>query len=119
MSNLSYEQTTSLEDRIHKSSNILKKYNNMVPILLEKSKNDTILKGSIHKSKYIIPRDMTIAQVLVILRKRLDINSSHSIYISCNKNILPGSFSLGELYDNNKKKDGFLYLEYCSENVFG
>ncbi len=119
MSILNYEQTTSFEERITKSTNILKKYTNMVPILLEKNKTDKILKGNIHKSKYIIPRDMTITQVLVILRKQLEVNSSYSIYISCNKNILPGSFSLGELYDKHKKTDGFLYLEYCSENVFG
>ncbi len=119
MSNLTYEDTTSFEERIKKSSSILKKYNNMVPILLEKNKSDKILKSNIHKSKYIIPRDTTISHVLVILRERLDINSSQSIYISCNKNIIPGSYSLGELYDKHKKSDGFLYLEYCSENVFG
>jgi hypothetical protein len=119
MSALTYEQTTSLEARINKSSTILKKYTNMVPILLEKNKSDKILKGNIQKSKYIIHRDTTIAQVLVILRERLGIQSSQAIYISCSNNIIPGSFSLGELYDKYKKNDGFLYLEYCSENVFG
>ena len=119
MSILSYEETTSLEDRIKKSSSILKNHSNMVPILLEKNKSDKILKGCIHKSKYIISRETNIAQVLLVLRERFNINSNHSIYILCGKNIIPGSYSLGELYDKHKKKDGFLYLEYCSENVFG
>jgi hypothetical protein len=33
--------------------------------------------------------------------------------------MLSGSQTIITIYDNYKSTDGFLYLEYCSENVFG
>ena len=31
----------------------------------------------------------------------------------------PASQTVGELYDNQKDEDGFLYVVYTSENTFG
>ena len=32
---------------------------------------------------------------------------------------MPMSNILGHIYDENKDKDGFLYVKYCEENTFG
>jgi hypothetical protein len=64
---------------------------------------------------------MTVASVIQLLKNNLNINQSTSIYIMVSdKNImLSGSQSIESIYKDHKNEDGFLYLEYCTENVFG
>ncbi len=118
---MSYIELTDIKDRKNKSSVLLLKHKECVPVILEKSKTEKLL-PQMEKFKYIIPRTNTIAHVLKILRDKLNINETVSIYIVCgtkNKFLLSGSQSIDYIYNTYKNEDGFLYLEYCSENVFG
>ena len=64
---------------------------------------------------------MNVANIIQLLKNNLKINESMSIYIMvADKNImLSGSQSIETIYKDYKNADGFLYLEYCTENVFG
>jgi hypothetical protein len=113
-----YRDSLSFGERIKKSKNILKNYEGRIPMILEKSPFDKYLPRPT-KTKFIIPNEFTIAMVLTILKKNLNVNDSTAIYITTNNTILSGSLSLDSLYNKYKDADGFLYLNYCSENVFG
>ena len=65
--------------------------------------------------------NLTVANVLQLLKQNLKITESMSMYIMISgENImLSGSQSMSTIYDTYKNPDGFLYLEYCSENFFG
>ena len=118
--NLKYNEILPFEDRIKKSKILLDKYPDKIPVILEKSKKDKLLSNSV-KNKLLVSQDMTIATILQLIKKNLKINEHIAIYIMVSdKNImLSGSYSISEIYNNYKNNDGFLYLEYCSENVFG
>ena len=117
---LSFKEITSLEERKQRSNTLLSKYKDKIPVILEKSNRDKYL-PIIGKNKLLVANDITVANVLQLLKKNLKINETISIYIMVSeKNImLSGSQSMSYIYDSYKNTDGFLYLEYCSENVFG
>jgi hypothetical protein len=112
--------SNSFETRKKKSELLLSKYSDKIPMILEKSSKEKYL-PKIERTKYLVPHDLTIASVMQILKKNLKIDEHISIYLSiCNQNIiLSGSQSISDIYSKYKSTDGFIYLEYCSENVFG
>jgi GABA(A) receptor-associated protein len=115
-----YINSFSFEDRIKRSSSLLQKYPDKIPVILEKSTNDKYL-PKMNKTKLLVADTMTISAVLKLIKTNLNINESTSIYIIVpDKNImLSGAQSITSIYQEYKNKDGFLYLEYCTENVFG
>jgi GABA(A) receptor-associated protein len=119
---IKYVNTISFEDRKKRSNSLLLKYKDKFPVILEKSSRDKYL-PNIDKSKLLVSQEMTIATVLQLLKKNLQINENTAIYIMIadkdKQVMLSGSQSISYLYDNYKNEDGFLYLEYCTENVFG
>jgi len=115
-----YINSFSFEDRKKRSNSLLHKYPNKIPVILEKSRNDKYL-PKMDKTKLLVADDMTVGTVLQLIKKNLKINETTSIYIMVsNKNImLSGSQTIITIYKEHKNEDGFLYLEYCTENVFG
>ena len=113
---MTFQKKFDLETRIKESTRIKEKYPNKLPVIVEQHKSSTI---KIEKSKFLVPEELTVAQLLVIIRKRLQLDSTQAIYIFA-KNILPPTTqTISSLYSENKDEDGFLYLQYCNENVFG
>lgn len=117
--NLKYSDS-SFEDRKKKSNILLLKYPDKFPVILEKSDRDKYL-PHMEKNKLLVSYDMTVSTILQLLKKNLKLNEYTAIYImvSTKQIMLSGSQSISEIYNNYKNNDGFLYLEYCSENVFG
>jgi len=115
-----YSEMSSFEDRKKRSNSLLLKYPDKYPVILEKSNRDKYL-PKMEKTKLLVSHDMTVATILQLLKKNIKVNEHTAVYISvANKNlILSGSQSITYIYDNYKSDDGFLYLEYCTENVFG
>ncbi len=115
-----YIDSVSFEDRKKRSNSLLLKFPDKIPVILEKSMKDKYL-PKMDKTKLLVADDMTVSTVLQLIKKNLKINESTSIYIMVsNKNImLSGSQSIITIYQQHKNDDGFLYLEYCTENVFG
>lgn len=117
---INYRESASFEERKKRSNTLLSKYPDKIPVILEKSKKDKYL-PRIDKSKLLVAQDMTVATIIQLLKKSIKINENTSIYImvSNNNTMLSGSQSITTIYQDHKNDDGFLYLEYCTENVFG
>ena len=115
-----YQKNTTESARVLKSKILLNKFPNCIPVILNKSPTDKNL-VDIKKYKYIIPKEMTVAGIIQIIRKQMaqNINENISIYLICNNIMLCGSTSIDNIYDMHKNTDGFVYIEYCGENVFG
>ena len=73
----------------------------------------------IDKKKYLVPKDLTAGQFVYVIRKRLNLPPEQAIYLSVNGIIPPAAALISTLFDANKDEDGFLYVEYVGENVFG
>ena len=96
---------------------ILLKHPDKIPIIVEK--NDKCQLNDITKKKYLSPNDMPINQFIFIIRKRISLEPSQSLFVMINNKLVPIGKTLGELYEDEKNEDGFLYMVYTSENTFG
>jgi len=113
-----FKKTFSIEHRKKESQKMLTKYVDRIPIIVEKSSKCKL--KVVSKNKFLVPHGLTLAQFLVILRKRIELNPSETLFLFINDSILaPTSNSIISLYEEYKDEDNFLYLSYCNENVFG
>lgn len=114
----SFKVKNSFDKRLAESDKITSKYMDRVPVIIEKSKKCTL--KDIDKKKFLVPHDLTMGQFLYVIRKRLKLIETDTIFLFINDSVLPlSSESVYNVYLNNKDEDGFLYLTYCNENTFG
>lgn len=82
--------------------------------------SSSILTSIPAQKKYLVPSDLTCGQFLYVVRKRLRIAPNEALFLLTSEGTVPSSSSLvSDLYREQKDDDGFLYLTYCGENVFG
>ena len=63
---------------------------------------------------------MTVNQFESIIRKKLKLNKEKAIFFIVNgKNAIVGTQLFSEIYTKFKDEDGFLYLAYASEDIWG
>tara|TARA_B100000902_G_C27119105_1_gene817696 strand:- start:258 stop:578 length:321 start_codon:yes stop_codon:yes gene_type:complete len=103
---------------LSQSEKLIEKYPNKIPIIVRKYDKEKNL-PSINKSKYIVPKEMNFTNFIYIIRKRINLSSEKAIFITINDKLCPSNDTIGEIYDNYKNEDGFLYMNYSSENTFG
>ena len=106
-----------IESRKREANKIILKHPTRIPIIVEKHKSCEF--QEINKKKYLVPKDMTMNQFIYIIRKRIDLQSSQSLFVTVNNNLAPTNRLLGDIYEDNANEDGFLYMIYTSENTFG
>ena len=68
---------------------------------------------------YLVPTDLTVGQFVYVIRKRLNLSPDKAIYLFVGGTIPPTASLLITIYEQYKDEDGFLYLTYSAENVFG
>lgn len=113
-----FKNKFSFDKRYNESKNILKKYPDRIPVIVEKNQNNNI--NDIDKNKYLVPNDLTVGQFIYVIRKRIKLSPEKAIFIFVGDNVLPANTSLmSTIYDFYKDEDGFLYITYSGENTFG
>ena len=114
---MGFKSDNTFEIRKADSEKIITKYPKRVPIIVEKAAKCTLT--DIDKHKYLVPNDLNMNQFIYIIRKRIKLENSHSIFFLINNKVCPSNTSLSDIYADNKDEDGFLYIIYTSENTFG
>jgi len=114
---INFKKKNNFEKRKEEALNITKKYPDRVPIIVEKYHDCKL--NNIDKCKYLVPKDMTMGQFIYIIRKRIELESSQSLFVSINGLLVATSESISTIYETKKDEDGFLYIVYTSENTFG
>lgn len=104
-------------DRIKESKKVLDKYPDRVPVIVSKANNCDL--NVIDKSKFLVPKITKLAELICIIRKRIKLEPDRAIFIFINNVLPPNTSTIGELYEEHKDLDGFLYVTYNSESVFG
>lgn len=102
---------------MNESDRIMNKYPDRIPIIVKKRKGSDA--PSIDKSKYLVPKDMTINQFTFIIRKRLKLEPSKALFVTINGNLPVSNEQINDIYLREKNEDGFLYIIYSFENTFG
>lgn len=75
---------------------------------------------NIDRQKYLVPDDLSVANFMYVIRKRIKIEAEKSIYLFVNNKVMPATAQfISTLYEKYKDEDGFLYITYAGESTFG
>lgn len=103
-----FKSEHTFQQRYEKSSRIMNKYPDKIPIICEKMydiKNKDI--PTIDKTKYIVPKDLTISQFLYVVRNRMKLTSEKAIFLFIGGTIPASSELILNIYSEHKDSDGF------------
>lgn len=117
---MKFKNQFPFKKRFEESERIMKKFPDRIPIICEKTsgiKNIDI--PELDKSKYLVPIDLTVSQFLYIIRNRMKLSAEKTIFLFISNTIPPSSAFISNIYHQHKDPDGFLYITYSGENVFG
>jgi len=113
-----YKSKHTFEKRLDENTKIRTKHPGYCPIICERDSNCSTV-PSIDKTKYLVPRDLTMGQFAYVIRQRLKLKSEIAIFLFIGNVILPTSALIKRIYEDYKEQDGFLYIKYSGENTFG
>ena len=74
---------------------------------------------AIDKEKFLVPRDLTVGQLTFVVRKRLKLDATRTIFLLVSNQLLTSTTTIASIYDRHRDEDGFLYVTYTFENAFG
>ena len=112
----SFKDKYSFDKRLNESTNIVIKYPERIPIIVERFNRSL---PEIDRKKYLAPCDLSVGNFMYVIRKRIKLQPEKSLFLFFNGKILPVNTLLGSAYDKHKDDDGFLYIKYCEESTFG
>ena len=121
-----FKDIVSLNERRAHFLRISMKHPDRIPIILEahskhqpflfKQHSDTI---NLSKSKYLVPRSITMGNFIKLVRSRIVIDPSAGMFFFVNNTLIPNNATMESVYLEHKDDDGFLYIKYSGESAFG
>ena len=113
-----FKKVLSLEQRKEEYQKIKSKLSSKIPIICEKDPRSLI--EPISKTKFLVNPEMTVSSFNEIIRKKLNLDAKEGIFLLVKgKNVITGNQTMQEIYEHYKDEDGFLYITYASESVWG
>lgn len=68
----------------------------------------------------MMPASFKMSEVISIIRKNLKIGRDQGLFLLAQgKHVMKANASLVTMYDKYKDQDGFLYIVYAEENIYG
>ena len=137
-----YKQEHSFEQRRFESERIRRRYPDRIPVIVQPlHSSSVILTASLFRSfssssasscsevtlnrleneKFLVPSELSFGQFAYNIRRRLRLRAEHALFFyigSHGKQPMLNS-TVEVLYQENKDPDGFLYVCYAEEKVFG
>jgi GABA(A) receptor-associated protein len=113
-----YRTEKTFEERQSESARMRERYPGRVCVFITKEKSCKL--PDITKRKYLVPSDLSVGQLIHVIRKRATISATDAIFLFTERNIAPPTtMSVAQLYKEAANADGFLYLSYNTEATFG
>lgn len=113
-----FKSKYNFDARYKEATDVLDKYPDKIPIIVEKNRKSNDI-PTLDKIKFLVPKDLTIGQLLYVIRKRMTLSPEKALFVFI-KNILPPtSMTVYDAYLLYKDDDNFLYITYSGENSFG
>lgn len=114
-----FKKDNKFEKRKTDTKNVMTKYPSKIPVYLSRGRMNRTME-EYDKRKFLVGDNMKLISFLNIVRKNYGIESSKSLYLMINDKVLVDNVSsMGIIYDKYKDEDGYLYISYYEENVFG
>ena len=113
-----YQKVKTLDERKEEYQNVIRANPGKIAIICEKDPRSHIT--DIEKSKYLVSGDISLSQFSLMIRNRLKMSKETALFFLVNgKKALTGEDTMQEIYNKYKSDDGFLYIAYSSEQVWG
>jgi len=120
-----FEKQIPLDKRTSDCQKIFQKHPDKVPVICEVPHNKRSTVPQISSKKFLVPKVMTVSQLVVVVKKQLEsentsFNPNTAIYFTLKNrsSVQPGA-KLDDIANNHRSEDGFLYMHYSEEQVFG
>ena len=114
-----FKQRKNLATRMREATDIRAKYPNKIPVVVERYRKEKSL-PRLDRIKFLVSEDISVSQFIFTLRTRLSLTATQAFYLLVDNKSLPClSLTVAEVYRDNKDEDGFLYLTYASQEMFG
>ena len=119
MKNKFKKENPDKKKRKELSESTIKNNPGKIPVILEKEETSKL--DDIKKTRYLLEKNFTISEFLLLIRKALKLKEGEALFLSAKgKYNLTGEKTMGEIYELYKDKDdGFLYIMYSSFVVYG
>jgi hypothetical protein len=117
-----FQSDFSYQERLEESMRVRAKHPSKVPVICElhpKDENHGNGAYALGKSKYLVNEDLTVAQFMQVIRNKIKLGQNVAIFILVNGRMASASQTMNTLYSRYKQTDGFVYIYYSFENVFG
>ncbi|KAG7230404.1 hypothetical protein INR49_024510 [Caranx melampygus] len=114
-----FKQRKCLETRKDEVCSIRSKFPNKLPVIVERYIREKTL-PLLDKTKFLVPFELTLGQFLCLLRNKIALDPTQALFLLvAERSMSCMSSSMGEVYSRYSDADGFLYITYASQEMFG
>ncbi|KAM8999236.1 microtubule-associated proteins 1A/1B light chain 3C [Sarcophilus harrisii] len=114
-----FKQRKSLATRKEEVAGFRAKFPSKIPVIVERYQKEKYL-PPLDKTKFLVPQELTMTQFLTIIRSRMVLTATEAFYLLVNnKSLTSMSVTMAEIYRDYKDEDGFVYITYASQEMFG
>ncbi len=114
-----YKDLLTFDERCTESARVMRKYPDRIPIICERALFAKPECPYIDKCKYLVPRELTVGQLMYVIRKRLKLQAHQALYLFAGTMLPCNVMRIDALHQLQKDDDQFLYITYSLENTFG
>ncbi|XP_044198956.1 microtubule-associated proteins 1A/1B light chain 3C [Thunnus albacares] len=109
----------SFATRKQEVAGIRSKFPNKIPVIIERYEREKFL-PPLDKTKFLVPHELTMTQFVTIIRNRMALLPTQAFYLLINNSGLASmSLTMAQVYKDHQDEDGFLYMTYASQEIFG
>jgi len=112
-----FQDVYSFEIRKNESERIMIKHKDRIPCIVQKAPHSKLMAHK--KIKYLVASTSPMSDIIYFLRKSVKLETHQSLFFMINDTLVATSSIMGQIYQDMKSKDGFLYIYYSEESTFG
>ncbi|XP_053214996.1 microtubule-associated proteins 1A/1B light chain 3A-like [Panonychus citri] len=117
--NFEFKRNLTFDERQKQSQSMRRLYSDKTPIIIEKYRSEKQL-PIIDRNRYLVPQHLPCSKLVEIVRRRLTLHPSYALFLLAGgKSLVSNSKSVGQVAEQFRDPDGFLYIVYASQETFG
>jgi GABA(A) receptor-associated protein len=106
----------TLQEQRNEAKRLLAKYPKRVPVILQACEGCNL---KIDKHKFLVPKDLTLGEFLMVVRKRTKLKPEEALFVFVNNRIPRNTALVRKIYEEEKSDNLFLMVRFATENTFG